>query len=380
MTNGRKTNICLNMIVKNETKVLERLFRSVKDYIDYYVIVDTGSSDGTQQLIKDRMREYGIEGEVHERPWVNFGVNRQQALELAVQAGRSDWLLFIDADEELGVSNPRFYEELQPGITYDIEKHHANIRYAVPHLVNVRDTKWRWKGPVHNYLERESGSAKRVLRKDVWILYHPGQGAKSQGVTSEQKYLRDAGLLEDDLKQNPGNPRSQFYLGQSYKHAGRLEQAFAAYKARTELDGWVEEKYMAQLECGRVAKLMKKSEGDVLTELLQAYQLRPTRAEPLYELASYYRPLKMYAKAYLFAKAGLGIARPSDTLFVAQDVYDWRLLDEVGVAAYWVGQYAEAHAACEEVLRRAEQGVAVPAADLKRVRQNLSFSETKLAS
>jgi glycosyltransferase involved in cell wall biosynthesis len=380
MTSRRKTNICLNMIVKNETKVLERLFRSVKDYIDYYVIVDTGSSDGTQQLIRERMQEYGIEGEVHERPWVNFGVNRQQALELAVAAGRSDWLLFIDADEELGVSNPRFYEELQPGVTYDIEKHHANIRYAVPHLINVRDTKWRWKGPVHNYLEREGGSAKRVVRKDVWIIYHPGQGAKSQGVTSEQKYLRDARLLEQDLEQNPGSPRSQFYLGQSYKHAGRLEQAFAAYKARTELEGWAEEKYMAQLECGRVAKLMNKSEGEIVSELLQAYQLRPTRAEPLYELAAHYRPLKMYAKAHLFAKAGLGITRPNDTLFVAQDVYDWRLLDEVGVSAYWIGQYAEARSACEEVLRRAEQGVSVPEKDLARVRQNLGFSQTKLAS
>ena len=380
MTTGHKTNICLNMIVKNETKVLERLFRSVKGYIDYYVIVDTGSSDGTQQLIKDWTREQGIEGEVHERPWVNFGVNRQQALELAVQAGRSDWLLFIDADEELGVSNPRFYEELQPGVTYDIEKHHSNIRYAVPHLVNVRDSKWRWKGPVHNYLELESGSAKRVVRKDVWIVYHPGQGAKSQGVTSEQKYLRDAGLLEEHLKQNPGDPRSQFYLGESYKHAGRLEQAFAAYKARTKLQGWVEEMYMAQLEVGRVAKLMNKSEGEIVTELLQAYQLRPTRAEPLYELASYYRLQKKYAKACLFAKAGRDIRRPDDNLFVAQDVYDWRLLDELAVAAYWVGDYAEARRACEEILRRFEQGVPVPEADLKRVRQNLSFSETKLAS
>src|SRR6185369_10946241 len=81
---GRKTNICLNMIVKNEVKVLPRLIRSVKDYIDYYVIVDTGSTDETIALIKREMSACGIEGEVHERPWVNFGVNRQQALELAV--------------------------------------------------------------------------------------------------------------------------------------------------------------------------------------------------------------------------------------------------------------------------------------------------------
>ncbi|MGD9618977.1 MAG: glycosyltransferase [Mycolicibacterium sp.] len=380
MTTRRKTNICLNMIVKNETTVLDRLFSSVKDYIDYYVIVDTGSTDGTQQLIKTRMSEYGIEGEVHDRPWVNFGVNRQQALELAVRAGRSDWLLFIDADEELGVSNPRFYEELQPGVTYDIAKQHQNIRYLVPHLVNVRATEWCWKGPVHNYLEHVRGSTQRAARDDVWIIYHQGEGAKSQGVTSEEKYLRDAQLLEDELERNPGDPRSQFYLGQSYKHAGRLEQAFEAYKVRSKQEGWAEETFMAQLEAGRVAKLMNKTEGEVVSELLQAYQLRPSRAEPLYELASYYRPLKMYAKAHLFAKAGLAIEWPDDKLFVAHDVYNWRLLDEIGVCAYWMGRYEEARGACEEVLRRARGGVSVPEADLERIRQNLGFSKAKLAT
>ena len=76
-----RTNICLSMIVKNEVKVLPRLFRSLHDYIDYYVIVDTGSTDDTITLIKREMSGYGIEREVHERPWVNFGVNRQQALD-----------------------------------------------------------------------------------------------------------------------------------------------------------------------------------------------------------------------------------------------------------------------------------------------------------
>lgn len=377
MRTGR-TNICLNMIVKNETRVLERLFRSVEDYIDSYVIVDTGSTDGTQQMIKDWMGARGIDGEVHERPWVNFGVNRQQALELAVASKRADWLLFIDADEELGVSNPRFYEQLEPGVTYDIEKHHSNVRYAVPHLVNVRDTRWRWHGPVHNYLEREGGSAQRALRKDVWIVYHPGQGAKSQGLTSEQKYLRDARLLEEDLKQNPTNPRSQFYLAQSYRDAGHLEQAYEAYKARTQLEGSVEETFMAQLECGRVAGRLGKSEDVIVGDLLRAHELRPTRAEPLYELAVYYRLQKQYARAYLFAKAGCAISRPNDMLFVVEAAYDWCLLDELGVAAYWVGKYAESHAACSEILRRAARGVHVPEDGLKRVRANLEHAKAKL--
>ncbi|HKO46569.1 MAG TPA: glycosyltransferase, partial [Polyangiaceae bacterium] len=164
--------ICLNMIVKNEVKVLPRLIRSVKDYIDYYVIVDTGSTDDTIELIRREMAGYGIEGEVHSRPWVNFGVNRQQALELALAANQGDWLLFIDADEELGVSDPKFYEKLEAGVSYEIEKHQNDVRYAVRHLVNIRSTTYRWAGPVHNYLLVVEGEERLELRKDVWIVYH----------------------------------------------------------------------------------------------------------------------------------------------------------------------------------------------------------------
>jgi len=373
-----RTNICLNMIVKNEVAVLPRLFRSVSAFIDYYVIVDTGSTDGTIELIRREMATHGIAGEVHERPWINFGVNRQQALELAVEAGRADWLLFIDADEELGVSDPAFFEKLEPGVTYDLEKHHSGMRYAVPHLVNIRAASWRWEGPVHNYLVHVGGSKRRVVRKDVWIVYHSGEGAKSHGLSPEQKYLRDARLLEADLELHPDSARSQFYLGQSYKHAGHLAKAYEAYRKRVAMNGWAEEAFMAQMEVGRVAIALDEPEDVILRELLAAYAMRPVRAEPLHELARYFRQRKLYAKAHVFGAAAAGMARPEDVLFVAQDVYDWRALDELGVAAYWIGNFESSKQACEEILRRVAAGVSVPEPDLRRIRDNLAYAAARL--
>lgn len=373
-----RTNICLSMIVKNEEKVLPRLFRSLHDYIDYYVIVDTGSTDGTIALIQREMAAYGIDGEVHERAWVNFGVNRQQALDLAVEANKADWLLFIDADEELGVSDPKFYEKLEPGVSYDIEKHHSNIRYSVPHLINIRSARFRWEGPVHNYLVTVEGPKPRVLRKDLWIVYHSGEGAKSHGLTQEQKYLRDAKLLEEYLLEHPDDPRSQFYLAQSYKDAGHTERAYEEYAKRAALEGWAEEKFMAQLELGRCAVRLDKPEAVVLEHLLAAYEQRPTRAEPVYELARYFRMRKAYGKAFLFAKAAAPIQRPNDSLFVAQSVYDWQLLDELGVSAFWVGEYEVCQAACQHILQRITEGLVVPSADADRIRENLRYAEGKL--
>ncbi len=204
---------------------MPRLFRSLKDYVDYYVIVDTGSTDDTIELIRREMSGYGIEGEVHERAWVNFGVNRQQALELAVAAGKADWLLFIDADEELGVSDPKFYEKLEPGVSYDIEKHHSGTRYVVPHLVNIKSSRFKWEGPrsqLPNDARRSQAAPDTQGRLDH---LPPGRRRQITRLTPEAKYLRDAKLLEADLKENPDNSRSQFYLAQSYRDAGLEEQA-----------------------------------------------------------------------------------------------------------------------------------------------------------
>src|SRR3978361_61262 len=87
--------ICLNMIVKNESRVIERCLRSAKPFIDSWAISDTGSTDGTQQIIRDIMSD--LPGELIERPWVDFATNRNEALALSQKHG--DYALVIDADE-----------------------------------------------------------------------------------------------------------------------------------------------------------------------------------------------------------------------------------------------------------------------------------------
>ena len=63
----RQGKVCLNMIVRNEAHVITETLDSVSRLIDYWVIVDTGSEDGTQQIIESYFQEKGIEGELHSR-------------------------------------------------------------------------------------------------------------------------------------------------------------------------------------------------------------------------------------------------------------------------------------------------------------------------
>src|SRR5829696_5038481 len=105
------STICLNMIVKDEAPVMARCLASVLPFVDTWVIVDTGSSDGTQAIV----RELGgaKPGQLHERPWTSFSHNRNEALELA--RGKADYTFFIDADETL--HRPPSFE--RPELTAD---------------------------------------------------------------------------------------------------------------------------------------------------------------------------------------------------------------------------------------------------------------------
>jgi len=93
------------MIVRNEAHIVAELLDSGAPYISSWVIVDTGSNDGTQDLIRNHLTRLGIPGELHERPWRNFGHNRTEALALA--QGKGDYIWVIDADDTV-VGTPDF--------------------------------------------------------------------------------------------------------------------------------------------------------------------------------------------------------------------------------------------------------------------------------
>ena len=120
------------MIVKNEAHIIQRCLDSVRPFIDHWLIVDTGSTDGTQQLIRQHLRD--LPGELFERPWKNFGHNRTEALELA--RGRADYLFVIDADEVLQLPADYRRPPLQAE-AYALDVHFGGINYGRVCLLQV---------------------------------------------------------------------------------------------------------------------------------------------------------------------------------------------------------------------------------------------------
>ena len=114
---------------------------------------------------------------------------------------------------------------------------------------------------------------------------------------------------------------------------------------------------------------------EILNAYLAAYRLRPTRAEALWQLASYYREREKFAEGYLFAKVGKDIPQPEDKLLVQHEIYQWRLRDEFSVCAYWLGFYRESFDAAQQILNEPF----CPATERDRVQANLAWAQEKLA-
>ncbi|MUL50127.1 glycosyltransferase [Mycobacterium sp. CBMA293] len=357
------------MIVKDERHVIGRCLESVKDLIDHWVIVDTGSVDGTPELITELLA--GIPGELHYRPWRDFGTNRSEALELA--RGKADFMLIIDADEQLVVPDGFRWPRLDLDY-YDVLHANGVAENVFWRRSLLRDScDWRYVGVLHEYpacdVERPGG------RLDGPCIVGYFDGGRSQ-VTQHEKYSNDARVLERALQDEPDNDRYVFYLAQSHRDAGHFEQALAAYEHRITMGGWDEEVWYSMYQCACIAERLNLDEAVVIHLYVRAYDFRPSRAEALGNLARYLREHNHMASARLFAAAGLEIEKPTDTLFLDREYYTWRCLDELSVADYWLGNYANSADACEELLEWSE----VPEDQKPRIKANLDFALQKLST
>ena len=339
--------ICLTMIVKNESQVIKRCIDSVKDFISYWVIVDTGSTDGTQDLIKEIMNEYNIPGELHERPWVDFGHNRSENLNYA--KGKADYRLIIDADDVLFLENP----EHNPFINitkdfYKIKIRLGSLAYYRTQLIRG-DQDWKYVGVLHEYL---SGPEGVELEEDFLdgIEMHASVSGHNRDIKGKEKYYNDALIFEKALITTPKEElpidlerRYVFYMAQSYRDAGMHERSIEAYQRRVDLGGWPEEVYISKYWIARQKQVMGKGDEEIIDAYLKAWEYRPNRLESLYHLIKFLGSKKRYALAFALSSVGMKTGPCSDILFVEDDIWKWRMPDEYSVLAYYNGNAQEAH-------------------------------------
>jgi glycosyltransferase involved in cell wall biosynthesis len=352
--------ICLNMIVKNEAQVIRRCLDSVRAIVDYWVIVDTGSTDNTQEIIREHLKD--TPGELHERPWQDFAHNRSEALVLARDHG--DYVLVIDADEIL-VCDPRFEVPQLSCDSYNIQVRYGGCAYQRRQLVS-NALPWRYEGVVHEYITCEQARSEEMLNGVYTVPFHDGARARSANT-----YRHDALTLEKALLDEPNNARYVFYLAQSYRDAGDHELALRHYKRRIEMGGWRDEVWYSLYQVAQIRERMADPWAEVLESYLSAWQYQPDRAGPLYRIAMHYQAKREYQLSYLFFSHAMQLTCPGpNRLFVEQTIYDYQLPLEYAVSCYYVGQH---EAAIETNNRLLRSGLLPPQA-IDQVVRNRRFS------
>jgi len=362
--------LCLVMIVKDEANNIRECLTKVAPYINYWVIVDTGSSDNTIEVIRETMAEFDIEGELHERPWVNFEVNRTESLELAKD--KCDYRWIIDADDTFMVEQFGFnpFAHIDKSMdTYQITYRLNALQYHRAQIVRSNQP-WVYKGVLHEYLHCDLPNLKSAILPGCHVKADISPLKRANSL--EEKYANDAEILEKALEDEPNNTRYMFYLAQSYRDSDQLEKSLEAYKKRAEAGEWEEEVYYSLY---MIAKLMEKMEYpamEVVNAYSRAWEYRPQRLEAVFHVMRKLREESRYVLSFTYGDLAIKTPGTSDILFVEPEIWQWRMVDEYSIAAFYIGHP-------EIALEKTSQIVASPLfatlhpQEQDRLKRNLEF-------
>ena len=330
----KKPTLCLNMIVKNESRIIKRMFDSVIPIIDSYCICDTGSTDDTVSIITEYFKEKNIPGKIVVEPFKDFSHNRNVAITNCL--GLSDYILLMDADMLLKIG-PEFKKEM---LSYFDSFHllQGSEEFYYKNMRIVRNNGlYSYMGVTHEYVNTPPNQITHILNKDTLFILDIGDGG-SKG----DKFDRDIKLLLRGIEENPNSDRYHFYLANSYFDSGKFEEAIETYKKRIKIGGWNQEVWYSHYRIGLAYKDLKRME-EAISWWLDAYNYLPTRIENLYEIIQHYRVVSKCRLAYQFYKIakevlkGLKPGEKDDFLFLKNDIYTYKLEYELSIISCYVG-------------------------------------------
>jgi glycosyltransferase involved in cell wall biosynthesis len=321
------------MIVRNEAAIIERCLDAARPAFDAVSICDTGSSDGTPEIVRGWLASRSVPGEVHRHVFRDFAHNRTLSIEAAQATvttlgwDRSNtWLLFLDADMVLDVA-PDFHRGQLRDDIYRILQRNGSLEYPNVRLARA-SLDARFVGATHEYFSAPAGTSE-VLLETLKI------DDRNDGGSRSDKYERDRRLLEGELERDPGNVRAMFYLAQTCRGMGDAPKALFWYRRRIEAGGWLEERWYAQSAIGELLAGAGDTR-DAARAFIAAIRLDPERPEAFFHLAYTLRALGRHRFAHRAARAGLALGFPADRLlFVDRDILDWGFLREISINAFY---------------------------------------------
>jgi len=206
------------MIVKNEEAFLENCLRSIKDWVDEIIVVDTGSTDKTVEIARR------FTDKVYFHPWRD---SFSEARNISMGYATGDWILTIDADEELVAGSGEYLRQAvreageADAIYANVISVYSGGRKTARHnseRLLKNNGNIRYEGRVHN---RVAGVTRHGMSKVEMMHY----GYNVEEKKAQEKFFRTVALLKAQIADNPGNPMPHHYLGTSYLARGMYKES-----------------------------------------------------------------------------------------------------------------------------------------------------------
>lgn len=335
-----KVGLC--MIVKDEEDVIERSLTSSLPFIQTWVIVDTGSTDRTMEMIQSFFDKHSVTGHLFSRQWVDFGHNRTEALELC--RDKMDWAMMLDADDTIeGRPIPTTLFSDSEGIDgYTIQ-----IAFQGHHFRRVQffrmSAPWRYIHTVHEYAVCDGRTTSSLGHIPSETYMHArSEGAQSKDPIGRAK--RDIKLLLSE----PKTSHTLFHLGNSYREAKMIDEALECYREliniNTELIN--PEKYISMVNI-----IFFSSNTDEQLEFTKrAIALAPSRLEAQYNFLHRCRynpndPPPSDEQRYEIATAVTNRDVDINDFMVTPSIYEWLFDYELAFVAFHTKHYIEAYEA-----------------------------------
>jgi len=292
-----------------------------------------------------------IPGELHEKPWVNFEHNRNEALSLA--QNKADYILFMDADDYLSYSADYQLPFLE-GDSYAFVAYNGELKCFWPRLIKA-SLEWEWEGAIHEQIVPKQLEGrqpiKTTLLKDIEYKY-VHDGARANDPNTSRK---DLVLLQEAILKNPKRARNVFYLAMTYLNLGDMEKGLETHQKRAEMEGFEGETFISRLSIPILQTELKKDSHLINESFFKAYVSRPHRAETLYYWIDKLEREGENEKAYQIASQVVDFPfYNNDSLFVAQWIFDYGLQMKYAFCSEKTSRYIEGIKSCQKLLARSD--------------------------
>ena len=334
------------LMIKNESKIIERCIEHALPHVDAIALLDTGSTDNTVEVCERVLSACGKPYQISVEPFKNFGYNRtisfQKAQELCKKLkwdANTTYAMAVDADMVI-VPSPEFKNFKMTLNGYHVIQANGHIKYYNTRFMKCGHN-WKCIGATHEYW---SGDPADKIPYDVFYI-----DDRNDGGCKSDKFERDVRLLTQEIKENGKNERAHFYLAQSLKDSGKTKESIELYQKRIDLGGWVEEVWYSHYQIGKCYESL--NDPDMMERWMnRAFAYHPKRAEPIYHLTQYFRNVSQHYKAYHYYLKGKDIPYPKDdVLFIEDQVYNGLFDYENTILSYYVTNRSRLDGLCDIV-------------------------------